>query len=37
GRGAPKEFIERADLVTEMRFLKHPFEKNIPAREGVEY
>ncbi|NOQ48313.1 MAG: cob(I)yrinic acid a,c-diamide adenosyltransferase [Methanococcoides sp.] len=37
GRRAPKELIERADLVTEMRFLKHPYKKNIPAREGVEY
>ena len=37
GRRAPGKLIERADLVTEMRLIKHPFEKNIPAREGLEY
>lgn len=37
GRRAPEELIKRADLVTEMRLIKHPFEKNVPAREGVEY
>ncbi|MCQ1535748.1 cob(I)yrinic acid a,c-diamide adenosyltransferase [Methanosarcina sp. KYL-1] len=37
GRKAPPELIERADLVTEMKFVKHPFEKNIPARKGTEY
>jgi len=37
GRRAPGELIERADLVTEMKLVKHPFEKNVPARKGVEY
>lgn len=37
GRRAPRELIERADLVTEMKFVKHPFEKNVPARKGIEY
>ena len=37
GRRAPGKLIERADLVTEMRLIKHPFEKNVPAREGLEY
>lgn len=37
GRKAPAELVERADLVTEMKFVKHPFEKNILAREGIEY
>jgi cob(I)alamin adenosyltransferase len=37
GRRAPGELVERADLVTEMKFVKHPFEKNFPAREGIEY
>ena len=27
GRGAPESFIERADLVTEMKEIKHPFSK----------
>ncbi len=38
GRGAPEELIEMADLVTEMRMIKHPFHsKGIKAQEGVEY
>lgn len=37
GRRAPAELVERADLVTEMKFVKHPFEKNVDGREGVEY
>lgn len=37
GRRAPEKLVERADLVTEMKFIKHPFEKNVFAREGVEF
>lgn len=37
GCRAPKEFIERADLVTEMKMIKHPMDRGIPARKGVEY
>ncbi|MEK7560997.1 MAG: cob(I)yrinic acid a,c-diamide adenosyltransferase [Patescibacteria group bacterium] len=37
GRDAPQEFIDRADLVTEMRDIKHPFEQGIKARRGLEY
>jgi len=37
GREAPDEFIERADYVTEMRSIKHPFEAGIVARKGIEY
>ena len=38
GRGASKEIIEFADLVTEMKLLKHPFrEQGIKAQECVEY
>ncbi|SHF15947.1 cob(I)alamin adenosyltransferase [Thermoanaerobacter uzonensis DSM 18761] len=37
GRSAPQEIMERADLVTEMKAIKHPFEKGIPARYGIEY
>jgi cob(I)alamin adenosyltransferase len=37
GRCAPEEIIEMADLVTEMREIKHPFNKGFAARKGVEY
>lgn len=37
GRNAPKIFIDIADYVTEMRKVKHPYEKGIPAREGIEF
>lgn len=37
GRDAPQEFIERADLVTEMVDKKHPYEQGIKGRRGLEY
>jgi cob(I)alamin adenosyltransferase len=37
GRYAPGEIIEVADLVTEMREIKHPYKKGYPARMGVDY
>jgi len=37
GRGAPKSFIKKADLVTEMREVKHPFNKKKRACLGVEF
>jgi cob(I)alamin adenosyltransferase len=37
GRGAAAELIELADLVTEMKNVKHPFDKGAPARRGIEY
>jgi cob(I)alamin adenosyltransferase len=36
GRWAPKEITERADLVTEVRMIRHYFNKGIQAREGIE-
>lgn len=36
GRNAPQEFIDRADLVTEMKEVKHYFTQNVPARIGIE-
>lgn len=37
GGGAPPELIEAADLVTEMKCIKHPYEKGIKAQPGIEY
>ena len=37
GRGAPKEIIEAADLVTEMREIKHPYMKGVEARVGIDF
>ncbi len=37
GRGVPDEMKELADYVTEMRMIKHPYQKGISARKGIEY
>jgi cob(I)alamin adenosyltransferase len=37
GRNADPRVIEAADLVTEMKAVKHPYDKGIKAREGIEY
>ncbi len=37
GRYAPTALVKRADLVTEMLAIKHPFESGQPARLGIEY
>lgn len=36
GRNIPDEIMEIADLVTEMKEIKHYFTKGVPAREGIE-
>jgi len=36
GRGAPEEIIQKADLVTEMREVRHYFHKGVKGRVGVE-
>ncbi len=36
GRGAPQRLIEAADLVTEMRPVRHYFEHGVGARRGIE-
>jgi cob(I)alamin adenosyltransferase len=36
GRNAPKEIIDTADLVTEMKEIKHYFNNGMSAREGIE-
>jgi len=37
GRNAPQELIDAADLVTEMREVKHPFHAGIYAQQGIEF
>ncbi|MDJ0708098.1 MAG: cob(I)yrinic acid a,c-diamide adenosyltransferase [Leptolyngbyaceae cyanobacterium MO_188.B28] len=38
GRGAPQALIDRADLVTEMTLIKHPFrEQGVKAQAGIEF
>jgi cob(I)alamin adenosyltransferase len=36
GRWAPPEILDRADLVTEMREVKHYYRRGVPARVGIE-
>jgi cob(I)alamin adenosyltransferase len=37
GRAAPEELIQRADLVTEMRPVKHYLDAGVKARKGIEF
>ena len=37
GRNAPEEIIEVADYVSQIDCVKHPYQKGIAAREGIEY
>jgi cob(I)alamin adenosyltransferase len=38
GRGAPAPLLERADLVTEMKMVRHPFrEQGVKAQQGIEF
>lgn len=37
GRGAPEWLKERADLVSEVCMIKHPYQKGIKAQKGVEF
>ncbi|HXA71695.1 MAG TPA: cob(I)yrinic acid a,c-diamide adenosyltransferase [Stellaceae bacterium] len=37
GRNAKPELIEIADLVTEMRLVKHPFRAGVKAQAGIEF
>ncbi len=37
GRNADPRLVQRADLVTEMQMIKHPYAKGIKARKGIDY
>lgn len=37
GRNPPEELVDRADYVTRMEKVKHPFDRGIKARKGVEW
>lgn len=37
GRKAPAELLERADYITRFQAERHPYDKGIQAREGIEY
>lgn len=37
GRDAPQALMERADYISELRAIRHPYDKGASAREGVEF
>jgi cob(I)alamin adenosyltransferase len=37
GRKAPQEIVKKADLVSEILMIKHPFNEGIKQRKGIEY
>jgi len=37
GRNAPEKYAEAADYLSEIKAVKHPYEKGISARKGIEY
>lgn len=37
GRNPSAALAERADYLTEMKLVKHPFQQGVSAREGIEY
>ena len=37
GRNAPQSIMDAADLVTEMREIKHYYTKGVPVRRGIEF
>ena len=37
GRNCPQELIERADLVSSINEIKHPYQRGIEARKGIEF
>jgi cob(I)alamin adenosyltransferase len=37
GRNAPEPLVDAADLVTEMKPIKHPYERGVPAQIGIDF
>lgn len=37
GHNPPQRFIDSADYVTEFKKIKHPYDKGVAARKGIEY
>ena len=37
GRDAPQAIVDAADYVNVVTDVKHPYQKNIPARVGIEF
>lgn len=37
GRNPPRALMDRADYITEMAAVRHPYRSGVPAREGIEY
>jgi cob(I)alamin adenosyltransferase len=37
GRDAPAGLVERADLVSEIRLVRHPYQRGLPAQLGIEF
>ncbi|WP_017414724.1 cob(I)yrinic acid a,c-diamide adenosyltransferase [Clostridium tunisiense] len=37
GRNVPERIVEKANLVTEMKDIKHYFNEGVPARKGIEF
>ena len=37
GREAPDDVIKAADLITDMNAVKHPYDRGVKARKGIEY
>ncbi|MCR5666362.1 MAG: cob(I)yrinic acid a,c-diamide adenosyltransferase [Eubacterium sp.] len=37
GRNPSQAFVDRADYVSEVKKIKHPFDRGIPARKGIEF
>ena len=37
GRGVPERVRDKADLVSEVKKVKHPYDRGVLGREGIEY